>query len=187
MADKVIGYSNWGEPIINHEGQPRAINSVANFFKKGSRIRNQEMKMLISSSVWNNTDHTETQNIQGLLCFSSGSPDIIDTWHEKTPPFVPHFHPYIKVLNLDYSTSPYYGTMPTLNNPTHNQKMFNRSATGSYLFTYVADMPHGLYSLQQSNEANKASISLQMLIVLHAIVVQNGGLKQDLYTLIMIR
>lgn len=157
MADNVIGYSNFGQPIINHSGEPRAINAIANFFKKGSRIRSQEMKMLISSSVFNNTDHNITQNIQGLLCFSSGSPDIIDIWHEKTPPFVPHYHPYIKVLNLDYSTSHYYNTMPTIDTISHNQKMFNRSSTGSYNFTLNTDLVNGMFSLQQSNVANEST------------------------------
>jgi hypothetical protein len=157
MADNVIGYSNFGQPIINHEGGPRAINSIATFFKKGSRIRVQEMKMLISSSAFNNTDHNVTQNIQSLLCFSSGSPDIVDVWHEKTPPFVPHFHPYIKVLNLDYSTAPYYNTMPTIDDLDYNQKMFNRSSTGSYVSSFTTDFRNTAFGLQQSNVANEST------------------------------
>tara|TARA_Y100001963_G_C6792113_1_gene456105 strand:- start:474 stop:1547 length:1074 start_codon:yes stop_codon:yes gene_type:complete len=166
MADNIIGYSNYGIPIIGHRGEPVDRNTLKGYFQKGGRIRHEEMKALITSSVWNNSNHTETQNIQGLLCFSSGSPDashdlIYDEWHKTTPPFVPHFHHYVKTFNFDVSTFNYYGTnaFPTKNNLAYNQKMFFSSATGSITGKFNnTDFPYGCYNLQQSNVANESVV-----------------------------
>lgn len=165
----IIGYSTYGTPIFNHNGSPASKSRLRTLFKKGSLVRNNEMKALITSSL----THEETTNntLLGRVLFTSGSSGgiIHDVFHSKCPPFVPHLNPNIQILTLDPYSALFIGSgsnsnqeldIPKNSLETYDRqngaKMWEYSATGSIAAeTNHTDFPFGSFKVSTSATTNE--------------------------------